>query len=71
MKIEVWSDYVCPFCYIGKRRLEEAIELTGLAQNIDVQFKAYQLDPSTPTISEKSTRLGVNLSSSSVKGSMV
>ncbi|QBP39986.1 DsbA family oxidoreductase [Paenisporosarcina antarctica] len=55
MKIEVWSDYVCPFCYIGKRRLEEAIELTGLAQNIDVQFKAYQLDPSTPTISEKST----------------
>lgn len=55
MKIEVWSDYVCPFCYIGKRRLEEAIELTGLAQNVDVQFKAYQLDPSTPTISEKST----------------
>lgn len=55
MKIEVWSDYVCPFCYIGKRRLEEAIELTGLSQNIDVQFKAYQLDPSTPTISEKST----------------
>ena len=55
MKIEVWSDYVCPFCYIGKRRLEEAIELTGLAQNIDVQFKAYQLDPSTPTISEQST----------------
>ena len=26
MKIEVWSDYVCPFCYIGKRRLEEAME---------------------------------------------
>jgi len=55
MKIEVWSDYVCPFCYIGKRRLEEAIELTGLVQNIDVQFKAYQLDPSTPAVSEIST----------------
>ena len=26
MKIEIWSDYVCPFCYIGKRRLEEALE---------------------------------------------
>lgn len=26
MKIEIWSDYVCPFCYIGKRRLESALE---------------------------------------------
>jgi predicted DsbA family dithiol-disulfide isomerase len=55
MKIEVWSDYVCPFCYIGKRRLEEAISSTGLAQNIDVQFKAYELDPNSSAISDKST----------------
>lgn len=55
MKIEVWSDYVCPFCYIGKRRLEEAINSTGLAQDIDVQFRAYQLDPNTPAISDKTT----------------
>lgn len=55
MKIEVWSDYVCPFCYIGKRRLEEAIQSSGLAKNIEVQFKAYQLDPNTPAISDKST----------------
>lgn len=55
MKIEVWSDYVCPFCYIGKRRLEEAIDSTGLFQNIDVQFKAYQLDPNTPVNSNKTT----------------
>jgi predicted DsbA family dithiol-disulfide isomerase len=55
MKIEVWSDYVCPFCYIGKRRLEEAITSTGLAQNIDVQFKAYELDPGSPATSDKST----------------
>jgi len=55
MKIEVWSDYVCPFCYIGKRRLEEAIASTGLAENIDVQFKAYELDPGSPATSDKST----------------
>ncbi|MFJ1627057.1 DsbA family oxidoreductase [Marinilactibacillus psychrotolerans] len=30
IKIEVWSDYVCPFCYIGKRELEQAIRETGL-----------------------------------------
>ncbi|MDW0118009.1 DsbA family oxidoreductase [Sporosarcina thermotolerans] len=48
MKIEVWSDYVCPFCYIGKRRLEEAIESTNLTGQTEVVFKAFQLDPNTP-----------------------
>ncbi len=55
MKIEIWSDYVCPFCYIGKRKLEEAMATTGLAENIDIQFKAYQLDPNTPAVSDKTT----------------
>lgn len=48
MNIEIWSDYVCPFCYIGKRQIEMAIESTGLKGKVDVQFKAYQLDPHTP-----------------------
>lgn len=48
MKIEVWSDYVCPFCYIGKRQLEKAIEASGLQGQVDVQMKAFQLDPYTP-----------------------
>lgn len=48
MKIEVWSDYVCPFCYIGKRRLENALETTGFGSQTEVLFKAYQLDPNTP-----------------------
>lgn len=52
MKIEVWSDYVCPFCYIGKRRLENALEATGLEGQTDVVFKAYQLDPTTPVDAE-------------------
>ncbi|WP_391204916.1 DsbA family protein [Psychrobacillus sp. L4] len=54
MKIEVWSDFVCPFCYIGKRRLEEALEQTGFANQAEVEFKSYQLDPNTPKVSEKS-----------------
>ena len=53
MKIEVWSDYVCPFCYIGKRRLEEAIESTGLGDKVEVVFKAYELDPNSPKTSDK------------------
>ncbi|MFC5602113.1 DsbA family oxidoreductase [Sporosarcina koreensis] len=48
MKIEIWSDYVCPFCYIGKRRLEEALKATDFKGSAEVVFKAFQLDPNTP-----------------------
>lgn len=54
MKIEVWSDYVCPFCYIGKRHLEEAIEKAGIKEKVEVVYKAYELDPNAPATSEKS-----------------
>lgn len=54
MKIEVWSDYVCPFCYIGKRRLEEAIQKAELAGKVDVVYKAYELDPNAVATSDKS-----------------
>ncbi len=54
MKIEVWSDYVCPFCYIGKRRLEEAIQEAGLEGKVDVVYKAYELDPNAVATSDKS-----------------
>lgn len=49
MKIEVWSDYVCPFCYIGKRRLEEALEQFTQADQVEVEFKSFELDPNAPT----------------------
>lgn len=49
MKIEVWSDYVCPFCYIGKRRLEEALEQFPQADQVEVEFKSFELDPNAPT----------------------
>jgi predicted DsbA family dithiol-disulfide isomerase len=43
MKIEIWSDIVCPFCYIGKRHLEEAIAKTG--KSVEIEWKSFQLDP--------------------------
>lgn len=48
MKIEIWSDYVCPFCYIGKRTLEQALEKSGYSSQAEISFKAYELDPNTP-----------------------
>ena len=44
MKIEIWSDYACPFCYIGEKRLERALAEVG-DKNISVEFKSFELDP--------------------------
>jgi len=57
LKIEIWSDYVCPFCYIGKRRLEEALKQTGLGEKAEIVFKAYELDPNSATESNVSVRI--------------
>jgi len=46
VKIEVWSDIVCPWCYIGKRRLESA--LAGFDHDVEVEWKSFQLDPEFP-----------------------
>lgn len=61
LTVEVWSDVICPWCYIGKRRFERALaELAadedlalGTGTRIDVRYRAYQLDPRAP--SDKST----------------
>ncbi|WP_099156556.1 DsbA family oxidoreductase [Virgibacillus ndiopensis] len=45
MKIEIWSDFVCPFCYIGKRRLEKALDQFSQKENVSLEYKSYQLDP--------------------------
>ncbi|WP_088006118.1 DsbA family oxidoreductase [Indiicoccus explosivorum] len=59
MKIDIWSDYVCPFCYIGKRRIEEAIKRTGFEKTTDLDFKAFQLDPDAPAVSGETVREGL------------
>jgi len=45
MQVEIWSDVICPFCYIGKRRFEKALEKFQYKNNIDVVWKSFQLDP--------------------------
>ena len=45
MKIEVWSDIMCPFCYIGKRHLEAALSAFPNEQ-FEIEWKSFQLDPS-------------------------
>ncbi|KGR91804.1 DSBA oxidoreductase [Ureibacillus massiliensis 4400831 = CIP 108448 = CCUG 49529] len=54
MKVEVWSDYVCPFCYIGKRQLEKALKDTGYEGQIEVEYKSFLLDPTTPIDADES-----------------
>lgn len=48
MKLTVWSDFACPYCYIGETRLQRAIEELGLQNEVTVDFKAYELDPYAP-----------------------
>ncbi|HYN71747.1 MAG TPA: DsbA family oxidoreductase, partial [Nakamurella sp.] len=52
MQIEVFSDVVCPWCYIGKRRLEQALSQFEHADQVAVTYRSFQLDPSSPDTSE-------------------
>jgi len=49
MKVEIWSDVMCPFCYIGKRRFEEALQQSGHQDKIEVEWKSFQLNPHLKT----------------------
>ena len=52
MIVEIFSDVVCPWCYIGKRRFESALERYDATEAVRVHWKAYQLDPAAPTTPE-------------------
>lgn len=45
MKVEIWSDIVCPFCYIGKRRFERALSRFPHKDQVEVTWKSFRLDP--------------------------
>jgi predicted DsbA family dithiol-disulfide isomerase len=49
VKIEIWSDVVCPWCYIGKRRIEHALAEFAHADDVEVHWRSFQLDPGAPT----------------------
>lgn len=54
MKIEIWSDVMCPFCYIGKRNFETALAQFPDKEHIEVVWKSYQLDPTIPEVADES-----------------
>lgn len=54
MKVEIWSDIMCPFCYIGKRKFEQALERFEHKDKINVEWKSFQLDPTMPERCEES-----------------
>lgn len=45
IRVEIWSDVVCPWCYIGKRRFESAVEQLDGEIDLDIVYRPYQLDP--------------------------
>jgi predicted DsbA family dithiol-disulfide isomerase len=45
IRVEIWSDVVCPWCYIGKRRFERALDQLDHEVDVDYVFRAFQLDP--------------------------
>lgn len=45
MKVEIWSDFMCPFCYIGKRRFESALEKFPYKDQVEVVYRSFELDP--------------------------
>ncbi|WP_297337389.1 DsbA family oxidoreductase [Algoriphagus sp.] len=55
MKIEIWSDVVCPFCYIGKRKLEKALDKFPNKSQVEIEWKSFQLNPDLKTNPDIST----------------
>jgi predicted DsbA family dithiol-disulfide isomerase len=48
LRVDVWSDIACPWCYVGKRRLEAALAAFPHADEVEVVWRAFELDPSAP-----------------------
>jgi predicted DsbA family dithiol-disulfide isomerase len=49
MQVEIWSDVVCPWCYIGKRRFERALEQFAGRDDVHVTWRSFELDPEGPS----------------------
>ncbi len=55
MKIEIWSDIACPWCYIGKVRFEKALAAYEHANEVEVIWRSYQLQPDAPKVNAPTT----------------
>ena len=50
MKVEIWSDVVCPWCYVGKRRFESALAGFEHKADVEIRWRSFELDPSAPPL---------------------
>jgi predicted DsbA family dithiol-disulfide isomerase len=50
VKVEIWSDVVCPWCYIGKRRFEHAVAELGGEADVEIVWRSFELDPDAPRV---------------------
>jgi predicted DsbA family dithiol-disulfide isomerase len=64
MKIEIWSDVMCPFCYIGKRKFEKALAEFEGKEKVEIEWKSFQLNPAMKTDPQKN----INQYLSEIKG---
>ncbi|WP_027418627.1 DsbA family oxidoreductase [Crocinitomix catalasitica] len=55
MKVQIWSDVMCPFCYIAKNNFEKALLQLPFAKEVEVEWKSFQLDPELKDTSENMT----------------
>jgi predicted DsbA family dithiol-disulfide isomerase len=67
MQVEIWSDVVCPWCYLGKRRFERALEAFDHRDEVGVVYRSFELDPSaepgvsTPTVELLASKYGMSV----------
>jgi predicted DsbA family dithiol-disulfide isomerase len=54
LRVDVWSDIACPWCYVGKRRLEAALALFPHRDAVEVHWRAFELDPAAPRVRDES-----------------
>jgi predicted DsbA family dithiol-disulfide isomerase len=53
LTLEIWSDVVCPWCYVGKRRIEKAV--AGFEHEVELRWRSFELDPGAPPQREHSS----------------
>jgi predicted DsbA family dithiol-disulfide isomerase len=58
MRVDIWSDVVCPWCYVGKRRFEAALARFPHRADVDVHWRSFELDPRAPRRRRDGDRLG-------------
>ena len=55
MNVEIWSDIVCPWCYIGKRRFESALSRFEHRDDVQLLWRSFELDPTAPAVRTEDT----------------